>query len=1113
MYVRSVSGVWVTAVLAAVMLAGCEPDGKSRTRRTGAGEARLPDTTAERGPGAAFHRQGLDAFVRWDERAMFGHMRAAWDAQPGYIPGIVDLEAYFLYGRRLPTNVRLALDSLTRRDPWGDGLCAAFVLSRQKPLHGSHLPQAAESADVGSPPCAIFLRVQVPGAADSTERLRLAEYLWHRFPDSPQLAEELLTLLTQERALDRLLRTAERMARPERHAMLRAMGLAWRANALAALGRWGDAMAAHREGDGLTRGAEPGTRFAYLTSIRRIETVMAIRRDHPLRTDATAIIEEANDELAVLGDHDDIYMTGRFRGNQATRLMDLGRLTESLALWDELVAAADTFLGETRVIIYLRRGRTLSKLGRLEAAERDLLTARRLAARVGTVEYALEVEHNLLHVYEAMGRDEPAREAGLAFIDLTRIGRLKPVRMMAYYDFGNFLRRRGEHDTARRMFEAMLAVVDSLDDYHYWAGQYYELTGDLDRALAAYQRSWRENQHDAPRALVALARLAETTGDHAQAEEYARAHDEQLGPLYPEDAPILPGLLARAGRVDEAIRELRTARDAARANGQVAAWAGLTFEAAAIQLERGNVDRAASLADSASVAAESVAAAAVAIRGRGLSALARVRRGGPSQGAALVELHEAVEEAERLRDAQLHTDLLQMLGDALSTLDRTEAALAAYARAEVVSDSVARFLAHDLVRAGFRAQQLRISNHALAAILHAADHPDTPARFACWSLRRKARGIVEAGAGSGVEGDGDREGRIGLLRESREVIRGVQSSLGDDQALIDYVVLDHATAALVLTREAAHVIVLPAEAQSLSDQVRRLLVGLQPRVGSFIDLSRASLDHALARRLYRDLLAPLEPVLADRTRLTIVSDAPLHVLPFDALVRSGSRADPEYFLDRYTLAMAPSLRSAAGREHGLPAGPVVAVAASGPTGLLAADREVEAIGQAFSHREVVRLAETAATEAAVREHGSRAAILHFAAHAHASAADPDLAHLTLEEDDTDDGLLHAYEVRRLPLLPGSLVILSACGSAGGPVLRGEGPLSLSRSFLQAGARDVIGTLWPVGPTAGPLMKEFYRSLAGGSHPTDALRSAKMLLRNNHPEPFFWAPFVLVSRGS
>lgn len=1060
----------------------------------------------------ALHREGLDFFARWDERGMFRRMRTAWEADPTYIPALLDLFPYYDYEIRLPEDVRVALDSLVRRDPAGAGLCARFVLSRERSLSAAEVPAAA-GAGPGAHDCAVLAGVK-PRVTEPEERLRPTALLWRRYPDSVQLVQELLDLLTSVRALDRLLDVTEVLTRPERHPLVRARGFAWRVNALHALGRHEEAAAARESGDAFVRRAEPGVRMSYLAGLSLLGEVAQPRRSDPVWPHVEGLMHAARERMYALLGPADLYVAAHPRAGQATELLDNGRLVESLELWDGLVAVADTFTAPFRALIYMRRGRTLSKLGRLRAAERDLLAAREAARRADDVDMELEVEHNLLHVYDALGRDDEARQAGQAFVRLTRIGRLRPVRMMSYYDLGSFLQRRGEHETARRMFEAMLASIDSMNDHHHWAGEYYELIGDLDRATAYYLRSWRENQFEATRSLGALARLAEATGDRDQALRYARAYDASMETGYPEHAPIVPGVQARGGRLAEAAGEFQRAREAARRRGQTAAWARLTLEAASLELERDAPQSAAGLADTAATAAESVARGAIAARGHGLAALARVYQGGSDRDAALAELRETVAQAERARDLQLGVDLHRMLGDALAAVARTEAALAAYARAASLSDSVAKSLAHDLVRAGFRAEQLRVSDQALTAVVATATHPDAPIWYAEWSMRRKGRGIRDVNAAADDRtGAWEGTGRSGAApwRAADEVVRSVQAALAADQALVDFVVLESAVAALVMTGDGARVVRLPAESGVLRERVRALRAGLAPRIGSFVDLSRTSFDEGLARRLYADLLAPLEPILSGRTRLTIVPDAPLQLMPFDALIVAGPDSAPMYAIDRYTLSVATSLADVAGSAGELPPGPVLAVWGPPANGIpVATDREIEAITEALPDREVVRLQREAATEQAVRRHAGSAAILHFAAHALSNEEEPDYARLSLAPGGDDDGLLHAYEIRELRL-PGSLVILSACESAGGRLLAGEGPLSLSRAFLQAGAGAVIGTLWPVGEATGKLMETFYRELARGQPLSAALRSARLALRERHPDPFFWAPFILVVR--
>ncbi len=143
-------------------------------------------------------------------------------------------------------------------------------------------------------------------------------------------------------------------------------------------------------------------------------------------------------------------------------------------------------------------------------------------------------------------------------------------------------------------------------------------------------------------------------------------------------------------------------------------------------------------------------------------------------------------------------------------------------------------------------------------------------------------------------------------------------------------------------------------------------------------------------------------------------------------------------------------------------------------------------------------------------------ILHFATHGLADAQDPALAGLVLSLYDAAghprDGLLRARDLYRLRL-SADLVVLSACRTALGQEVRGEGLVGLAGGFFAAGANHLVVSLWDVDDRAtAELMSRFYRHLLlAGRGPAGALRHAQLELRG-HPEwrsPAYWAAFVAV----
>ncbi len=109
------------------------------------------------------------------------------------------------------------------------------------------------------------------------------------------------------------------------------------------------------------------------------------------------------------------------------------------------------------------------------------------------------------------------------------------------------------------------------------------------------------------------------------------------------------------------------------------------------------------------------------------------------------------------------------------------------------------------------------------------------------------------------------------------------------------------------------------------------------------------------------------------------------------------------------------------------------------------------------------------------------------------------------------GTLRALEIYDLDL-PAELVVLSACDTAGGLEVPGEGLVSgLPRAFLYAGAARVLVSHWPVeDQSTSELMVSFYRDLLGKRRsPARALQEAQRAMRQAGRAPHRWAGFVLL----
>jgi CHAT domain-containing protein len=142
-------------------------------------------------------------------------------------------------------------------------------------------------------------------------------------------------------------------------------------------------------------------------------------------------------------------------------------------------------------------------------------------------------------------------------------------------------------------------------------------------------------------------------------------------------------------------------------------------------------------------------------------------------------------------------------------------------------------------------------------------------------------------------------------------------------------------------------------------------------------------------------------------------------------------------------------------------------------------------------------------------------MVHVATHGLLNSQHPELSGIVLslvdEQGRSQDGFLRLHEIYNLKL-GADLVVLSACQTALGKEIKGEGLVGLTRGFMYAGAPRVVASLWRVPDKAtAELMKRFYHGmLAEGLRPAAALRAAQVALWNEKRwrEPYYWAAFVL-----
>ena len=345
--------------------------------------------------------------------------------------------------------------------------------------------------------------------------------------------------------------------------------------------------------------------------------------------------------------------------------------------------------------------------------------------------------------------------------------------------------------------------------------------------------------------------------------------------------------------------------------------------------------------------------------------------------------------------------------------------------------------------------------------------------------------------------------------------------LAPDEALIEYLTTDSTTVAFIIAGHHLSSVDLHVSRHALASMVDFARANLaRPD-----DPAARTLWRAPLRRLYEELVAPLEPQLQGVHTLIIVPHGELHYLPFAALVIPGAGRGPgiheQFLVERYVLAYTPSVsvwvsRNPRPAERG---GDRVLALAPRAGALPATRAEVEAIGRTYGSRATI-LTGAAASEHAFRVAAPSAEIIHLATNGILNKRNPLFSFVELGSGDGEDGRLEVREALGMSLHV-RLLVLSACQTAIssgtlGDVPNGEDWVGLVQAFLVAGASNVMGTLWPVEDQAtARLMASFYGALSAGRSETESLALAQRVALGNAAtaHPFYWAGLALFERGA
>ena len=332
----------------------------------------------------------------------------------------------------------------------------------------------------------------------------------------------------------------------------------------------------------------------------------------------------------------------------------------------------------------------------------------------------------------------------------------------------------------------------------------------------------------------------------------------------------------------------------------------------------------------------------------------------------------------------------------------------------------------------------------------------------------------------------------------------IRTFLNDDTSLLEYFFTRDTVLAAVLSKKTLEITPVTSLAR-ISEPLRLLRfqlskLQLQQQASENTSLNSLPATVAHLQALYSELVAPIRQRLAGR-QLVIVPHGLLHYLPFHALHDGQS-----FLTDSYEIWYAPSasIYALCHTRQARPANCSLVMGIPDTNAPLILE-EVEAVHRTLPDSRL--LLGEAANHQNFLEYAVSSRIIHIATHGSFRPDNPMFSGVRL-----GDGYLYLYELYNMRL-SAELLTLSGCATGLNVVADGDELLGLIRGALYAGARSLLLTLWEVNDrSTTAFMTSFYNRLPGAANKAAAVREAALEVREEHPHPYYWAPFMLVGKG-
>ncbi|MBL0271325.1 MAG: CHAT domain-containing protein [Chitinophagaceae bacterium] len=269
-----------------------------------------------------------------------------------------------------------------------------------------------------------------------------------------------------------------------------------------------------------------------------------------------------------------------------------------------------------------------------------------------------------------------------------------------------------------------------------------------------------------------------------------------------------------------------------------------------------------------------------------------------------------------------------------------------------------------------------------------------------------------------------------------------------------------------------------------------------------------------AGQLWKLLIGPAEGYLAQIKRLIIIPDDELHYLPFEVLQDERRR----YLIEKYAIQYQYSTALLGNQTGSTGNQSLVSFAPFSKAGYNDSNNNLSrlpASAEEISNLNGRSLLDDNATREQFLQFANHNRVIHLATHASVNNENPLRSYISFYPGNSASRL-YAREIYDLQLDTTDLIILSACETGTGQLVKGEGMMSLSRAFAYAGCPNIITSLWKAEDRATAYITQRLHYYLGKNETKDkALQMAKIdFLKTQEIDPSlkspnYWAHLVLI----